>query len=74
MTPARANTITLDWVGPNGNAAGGYYISPYTAQINGADILLYCIDFNHEIAPPTTWTANIEPLDTRTTRISNMGA
>lgn len=64
MTPARANTITLDWVGPNGNAAGGYYISPYTAQIEGTNqsILLYCIDFNHEVAPPYQWQADIHPL------------
>ena len=64
ITPARANTITLDWVGPNGNNAGGYYISPYTAQIDGTNqsLLIYCIDFNHDIAPPYQWEANIAPL------------
>jgi hypothetical protein len=64
ITPARVNTVTLDWVGPNGNAAGGYHISPYTAQIDGTNesVLLYCIDFNHEVAPPYQWKANIQPL------------
>jgi hypothetical protein len=38
---------------------------PYTAEIKstGAIITLYCIDFNHEVAPPLEWEANIQTFD-----------
>lgn len=64
ITPARANTIMLDFSGVNGNAAGGYYISPYMAQIVGTTdfITLYCIDFNHEVDFGEVWQTDIQPL------------
>lgn len=60
-----ANEVTLDFVSPGNNVAGYYYISPYTAQIKGTNqfLTLYCIDFNHEIAPPVEWTAKIQDFD-----------
>jgi hypothetical protein len=40
-------------------------VSPYTAEIKstGKIITLYCIDFNHEVAPPLEWEANIQTFD-----------
>jgi hypothetical protein len=63
--PACANPLTLDWVSPGNNPVGYYYVSPYTAEIQstGQVITLYCIDFNHEVAPPLEWEANIQVLD-----------
>ena len=55
---------TLDWVSAGNNPQGYYYVSPYTAQVKGSpqQLTLYCIDFNHEVAPPLEWNAVIEPL------------
>ena len=60
-----ATELTLDFVSPGNNPVGFYYVSPYTAEIKGTGQLLtlYCIDFDHEIAPPEEWTARIEPFD-----------
>ena len=59
-----ANPVTLDWASSGNNPVGYYYVSPYTAEIQSTDqlITLYCIDFNHEVAPPWEWQANIQPL------------
>ena len=64
LIPARAGVLTLDWIGAGNNPVGGYYVSPYTAEIRntGDFITLYCIDFNHEVAPPLEWQAVIQPL------------
>lgn len=60
-----ANEVTLDFLSPGNNIAGYYYVSPYTAQIKGTNqvLTLYCIDFNHEVDPPTEWGANIQDFD-----------
>lgn len=57
--------VVLDFVSPGNNPEGYYYVSPYVAQVKGSNqtLLLYCIDFNHEVAPPNEWTANIQVLD-----------
>jgi hypothetical protein len=62
---AVASPLTLDWVSAGNNPVGYYYVSPYTAEIKstGQLITLYCIDFNHEVAPPMEWEANIQTLD-----------
>jgi len=62
---AAANPLTLDWVSAGNNPVGNYYVSPYTAEITstGQLITLYCIDFNHEVAPPLEWEANIQTFD-----------
>lgn len=62
---AAANPLTLDWVSAGNNPVGYYYVSPYTAEITstGQLITLYCIDFNHEVAPPLEWEANVQPFD-----------
>jgi len=75
IIPARANSITLDWVSSGNNVAGYYYVSPYTAEIKntGELVTLYCIDFNHEVAPPWEWDANIQPLTPAALGTSSMG-
>jgi hypothetical protein len=62
---AAANPLTLDWVSAGNNPVGYYYVSPYTAEITntGQLITLYCIDFNHEVAPPLEWEANVQTFD-----------
>jgi hypothetical protein len=59
---AYANELTMDWVSAGNNPAGYYYVSPYTAQVQGTGqiLTLYCIDFNHEVAPPLQWSANLQ--------------
>lgn len=61
--PAWADAIQWDnAIGPAWNNA--YWVSPYkvTDQSNGQDILIYCLDFNHDIAPPNNWVANLNLL------------
>jgi hypothetical protein len=58
--------INLTWDHANGNAWGNYYISPYYARVtewSNETIALYCIDFNHEIAPPYVWTAHLSAIN-----------
>jgi hypothetical protein len=57
----------LTWVGVGPDPqtlAGAYYVAPYYATdvTTGQDLTIYCVDFNHEIAPPYTWTAKIYAL------------
>jgi hypothetical protein len=61
-TQAFADVLT--WSGPNGATWGGYYTSPYTAKdVTRNELLtIFCLDFNNEIAPPTTWEANLVDL------------
>ena len=62
---AFADPMTLDWLSPGDNPYGSYYVSPYVATVKGTgqQLTLYCIDFNHEVAPPTEWNAQLLPLD-----------
>jgi hypothetical protein len=46
----------------------GYYTSPYlvldkSVPPSGELLTVYCLDFNHEVAPPFEWDATIRPLD-----------
>lgn len=55
----------LTWGGTYDANWDGFGTSPYTAVDNsagGAQITIFCIDFNDEIAPPYQWTASIIPL------------
>jgi hypothetical protein len=50
------------------NVWQGYYTSPYlvmdeSVPPSGELLTVYCLDFNHEVAPPYMWDANIHPLD-----------
>jgi hypothetical protein len=59
-----ADTLTLQFTGVD-NAAGNYYISPYTVTVQGTGQVLtvYCIDFNHEVWVGDEWTVNQTVLD-----------
>ena len=56
--------ITMQFGSPGSNIWQDVYSSPYTAtdSATGDLLTLYCIDFNDEIDPPTTWQANINAL------------
>jgi hypothetical protein len=46
----------------------GYWTSPYlvmdhSVPPSGELLTVYCLDFNHEVAPPLNWDATIRPLD-----------
>lgn len=60
-----ADDITLDWTSSGHNPVGQFYVSPYIATVKetGKALTLYCIDFNHEVAPPYEWKATLNPLD-----------
>lgn len=54
----------MQWSSAGNNVWQGFYVSPYTAKDanTGALISIFCIDYNHEIAPPMDWQANIVPF------------
>jgi hypothetical protein len=54
----------MQWSSAGDNVWQGFYVSPYTAKDanTGALISIFCIDYNHEIAPPMDWQANIVPF------------
>jgi hypothetical protein len=54
----------LVWNGANGTAWAGFYTSPYFAidTTTGAVLTIFCLDYNHEIAPPTEWHADLNAL------------
>jgi hypothetical protein len=50
------------------NVWQGFYTSPYvvldqSVPPSGELLTVYCLDFNHEVAPPYNWDAIIRPLD-----------
>jgi hypothetical protein len=56
----------MQWESAGNNVWQGFYVSPYTATdaTTGQLISIFCIDYNHEIAPPMDWQANIVPFST----------
>ena len=54
----------MAWNGVNGTAWAGFYTSPYfaTDTNTGAKLTIFCLDYNHEIAPPTEWRADLNTL------------
>jgi hypothetical protein len=56
----------MEWTSAGNNVWQGFYVSPYTATDTNTGQLLsiFCIDYNHEIAPPMDWQANIVPFST----------
>jgi hypothetical protein len=56
----------MEWSSPGNNVWQGFYVSPYTANdaTTGQLLSIFCIDYNHEIAPPMDWQANIVPFNT----------
>jgi hypothetical protein len=60
---ALADTVSVDYIGPSGPVAFGYYVGPYYGTINGEPVTLYCVDFANDVYPGETWQANLTPID-----------
>jgi hypothetical protein len=55
LLSADSLTVQLTGVGPND---GAYYVLPYELSIDGVEIPAICYDFQDEISPNQTWSAN----------------
>ena len=55
----------LKWGGTYSGVWSGFGISPYTANdlTKGKTLVIFCMDYNDEIAPPMEWQANIRNLN-----------
>ena len=62
---AFADHMVFNGESSQSNAWQGYWTSPYLAtdQTSGESLTIYCLDFNHQVAPPYNWDATIRPLD-----------
>ena len=66
VTFASADTLTFVNAGSPAYAYGGYYMSPYTINVNGSDLPLVCGSALNNVNPPSIWTATalkIEDID-----------
>jgi len=60
---ANSTTVSMKFIGPGGNNAGGYYTYPYNFSINGGpSTALICDTFDHEVWTGETWTATVSNL------------
>jgi hypothetical protein len=60
---ADSNNVSMTFLGPAGNNAGGVYTYPYNFSINGgASTALICDTFNNEITTGEHWTARVSGL------------
>ena len=65
---AFADELVFQSPSSQSNAWQGYWTSPYlvmdqSVPPSGELLTVYCLDFNHEVAPPFSWDATIRPLD-----------
>jgi hypothetical protein len=65
---AFADELVFQSISSQSTVWQGYYTSPYlvldkSVPPSGELLTVYCLDFNHEVAPPFEWDANIRPLD-----------
>jgi hypothetical protein len=57
------STVTMNFIGPGGNNAGGVYTFPYNFSVNGApSTTLICDTFDNQIWSGETWTATVSSL------------
>jgi hypothetical protein len=65
IVAAIAAADDLTWAGQNGLSWGGFYTSPYSATDNtlNSSVTRFCLDFNHEINPPSNWQADFNALN-----------
>jgi len=60
---ANSHTVSMTFLGPAGNHAGGVYTYPYNFSINGGSSTpLICDTFNNEITTGEHWTATVSSL------------
>jgi hypothetical protein len=55
----------MHWGGTWSGVWSGFGTSPYTvidSTLNNKVLVVFCLDYNHEIAPPYDWQANILPV------------
>ena len=57
-----ADLIPVTFTGVNGDAAFGYYISPYYGIVDGTPVTLYCVDFANDVYIGQQWQANLTVL------------
>ncbi len=58
VNPTSANTVAMDFTGPQGNQSGGVYTYPYNFSIDGSGSYhLLCTTFTREITTGQQWTA-----------------
>jgi hypothetical protein len=65
---ALADHLSFQSISSQSNVWQGYWTSPYlvmdqSVPPSGELLTVYCLDFNHEVAPPYNWDATITPLD-----------
>src|SRR5262245_16920131 len=41
---------------------GHYFVGPYTATQDGQLITVHCVDFFHDVNPPSVWSANFSAV------------
>ncbi|MGD0059668.1 MAG: PEP-CTERM sorting domain-containing protein [Verrucomicrobiia bacterium] len=72
-TSARAQTVTMNYIGADGNQSGGYYVFPYYFTINSGTHtnMLMCDTFTREINPGDSWGATV--LSVANLNVSNVG-
>jgi len=61
---ARADNMV--WQNPNGVIWNDFYTSPYYASDTSRSpsqlLTIFCLDYNHDVAPPFSWVANLNTL------------
>jgi hypothetical protein len=65
---AFADELVFQSISSQSNVWQGYWTSPYlvldqSVPPSGELLTVYCLDFNHEVAPPYDWNATIRALD-----------
>lgn len=61
--PALAGSVDVTFTGSSGQQdSSGYYISPYSATVNGVNTTIYCDDFANTVTVGENYTANITNL------------
>ena len=70
---ASAQTVTMNFVGPEGNNSGGVYVFPYYFTINSGTHTnsLMCDTFDNQITAGESWGATILAVTNLT--VSNVG-
>ena len=59
-----ADSVTLQFTGVNGANNGQYYVSPYYGTLNGAPVILYCVDIANTVHFGQVWEANLSSITT----------
>jgi hypothetical protein len=72
-TIARAQTVTMNFIGAEGNNSGGVYVFPYDFTVNNGTHtnMLMCDTFTREITAGESWGATM--LSVANLNVSNVG-